>query len=57
MVVLYVLFGAWLVLRGAGALGIEGLASWQASARYALAVMFVFTGIAHFTKVNRRWRE
>jgi uncharacterized membrane protein len=52
MVVLYVLFGSWLVLRGVGALGIEGLAGWHASARYALAVMFVFTGIAHFTKVK-----
>ena len=52
MVVLYVLFGSWLVLRGVGALGIEALASWQASARCALAVMFVFTGIAHFTRVK-----
>jgi uncharacterized membrane protein len=52
MVVLYVLFGSWLVLRGVGALGIEAIAGWHASARYALAVMFVFTGIAHFTKVK-----
>ena len=52
MVVLYVLFGSWLVLRGVGAVGIEALAGWHASARYALAVMFVFTGIAHFTKVK-----
>ena len=52
MVILYVLFGSWLVLRGVGALGIEALAGWHAAARYALAVMFVFTGIAHFTKVK-----
>jgi uncharacterized membrane protein len=52
MVVLYVLFGSWLALRGVGALGVEGLASWHASARFALVVMFVFTGIAHFTKTK-----
>lgn len=49
MAVLIVLFGSWLALRGAGALGVHALAGWQASGRYALAVMFVFTGIAHFT--------
>jgi len=52
MVVLYVLFGSWLALRGVGALGVQTLASWHASARFALAVMFVFTGIAHFTKTK-----
>jgi len=52
MIVLYVLFGAWLALRGAGALGVKSLASWQASASFALAAMFVFTGIAHFTKTR-----
>jgi uncharacterized membrane protein len=52
MVVLCVLFGAWLALRGVGALGVEALASWHASAGFALAVMFVFTGIAHFTKTK-----
>jgi len=52
MIVLYVLFGAWLALRGVGALGVGALASWHASASFALAVMFVFTGIAHFTKTR-----
>jgi uncharacterized membrane protein len=52
MVVLYVLFGSWLALRGVGALGVQTLASWHASARFALAVMFVFTGIAHFAKTK-----
>ncbi len=52
MVVLVVLFTSWLVLRGVGALGASALATWQGSAVYALALMFVFTGIAHFTKVK-----
>ncbi len=44
MMVLVVLFGSWLILRGIGAVGVAALASWQDSVRYALAVMFVFTG-------------
>ena len=52
MVVLIVLFGAWLVFRGIGALGMGALATWQHSACYALALMFVFTGIAHFNRLK-----
>ena len=52
MAVLIVLFGAWLVLRGIGALGVGALATWQHSACYALALMFVFTGIAHFNRLK-----
>ncbi len=52
MVVLYVLFGSWVALRAVGALGVEALASWHTSARFALVVMFVFTGIAHFTRIK-----
>lgn len=52
MVVLIVLFGSWLVFRGIGTLGVGALASWQSSACYALVAMFVFTGIAHFTKTK-----
>lgn len=52
MVVLLVLFGSWLMFRGVGALGVAALASWHASACFALAVMFVFTGIAHFTRTK-----
>ena len=36
-------------LRALGALGVAPLASWQGAARYALALMFAFTGAAHFT--------
>ncbi len=52
MAVLIVLFGSWLVFRGIGALGVGALATWQDSARYALALMFVFTGIAHFNRMK-----
>lgn len=52
MAVLVVLFASWLFFRSIGALGVPALASWQDSARYALAVMFVFTGIAHFNKMK-----
>ena len=52
MAVLIVLFTSWLVFRGIGALGMGALATWQHSAGYALAVMFVFTGIAHFNKMR-----
>jgi uncharacterized membrane protein len=52
LAVLIVLFGSWLIFRGIGALGVPALAAWQDSARYALAVMFVFTGVGHFTKLR-----
>ena len=52
MAVLIVLFGAWLLFRGIGALGYQAFATWHDTARYALAVMFTFTGISHFTKLK-----
>jgi uncharacterized membrane protein len=48
MLVLGVLFGSWILLRAAGWLGVEALASWQASCRWALGAMFLFTSLAHF---------
>ena len=53
MTVLSLLLGAWLILRGIGALGVTSLATWHDSVRYALAIMFVFTGMAHFNKTRR----
>jgi uncharacterized membrane protein len=52
MAVLIVLLVSWLILRGIGALGVTALATWQDSARYALALMFAFTGVAHFNKMK-----
>jgi uncharacterized membrane protein len=52
VLVLIVLLAAWLVFRAIGADGVHVLASWQHSALYALAVMFVFTATAHFNKMK-----
>ena len=52
MAVLTILFAAWIVFRAFGALGFAAFATWHDSARYALAVMFLFTGTAHFNKIK-----
>jgi uncharacterized membrane protein len=52
MAVLIILLTSWLVFRGIGALGVAAFATWQHSSCYALALMFVFTGIAHFNKMK-----
>lgn len=33
-------------------MGVAAFATWVASARWALAAMFLFTGVAHFTKAK-----
>lgn len=45
---LLLLIAALLVLRAAGALGVAPLADWRTTARFALAIMFAFTAVAHF---------
>jgi uncharacterized membrane protein len=52
MVVLIVLFVSLLVYRGAGALGLQWLDSWQTAARYALSTMLLFTASAHFSRMR-----
>jgi uncharacterized membrane protein len=52
MLVLILLLATWLVFRAVGAAGVRVLESWQHSALYALAVMFVFTATAHFNKMK-----
>ena len=42
-----------LVLRGAGALGIQSLATWRDAARWALSLMLLFTASAHFAPMVR----
>ena len=49
MVVLLILVLSCLIFRGLGFAGISAFATWQASARDALSLMLVFTGISHFT--------
>jgi uncharacterized membrane protein len=45
---LLLLITALAALRAAGALGATPLADWPTAARFALAVMFAFTAVAHF---------
>jgi uncharacterized membrane protein len=52
MAVLFVLFISWILLRAAGAFGVTELATWRAALPCALAIMFVFTGIAHFNRLR-----
>jgi uncharacterized membrane protein len=46
------LLASWAAFRAIGATGVQALSSWQDSARYALAVMFIFTATAHFNKMK-----
>ena len=43
---------AILAARAAGAIGVAALDDWAVATRVGLAVMFVFTGVAHFTKTR-----
>ena len=52
IVLLVVLFGSLLLFRGLGFCGILFLASWRDSTAFALAVMFCFTGLAHFGRMR-----
>ena len=52
MAPVFVLVGATLFLRALGALGVDAFATWIDSARVALALMFLFTASAHFTRMR-----
>jgi uncharacterized membrane protein len=52
MLVLIVLFVSLLIFRALGAVGISLFSNWTDCTRYALAVMFLFTSSAHFTKMR-----
>jgi uncharacterized membrane protein len=52
MLVLFVLLIPLLFFRALGGLGFSIFATWMASTRYALALMFLFTSTAHFTKIR-----
>ena len=52
MIPFFVMLAVILVARGAGALGVEAMGSWQAATRVGLAVMFVFTAVAHFNRMR-----
>jgi uncharacterized membrane protein len=53
MAPLVVLVGGWLLLRTLGLGGVDALDGWQPALRGALAMMFAFTGVAHF---GAKWR-
>jgi uncharacterized membrane protein len=53
MQVLLVLVGSLLLYRALGALGLSLFVTWIASARFALATMFVFTAVAHFAPMKQ----
>lgn len=52
MAVLLILVVSCLIFRGLGFAGIAAFTSWHASARDALSLMLVLTGISHFTFMN-----
>ena len=52
MLVLMLLLVSWAAFRAIGAAGVQAFSSWQDSARYALAVMFIFSATAHFNKMK-----
>ena len=52
MISLFVLAISFIVLRGLGALGVRRLSSWRDAARLALAIMFLFTGLSHFSALK-----
>jgi len=49
VVVLLIFVLSCLVFRGLGFVRVPAFATWQASARDALSLMLVFTGVSHFT--------
>jgi uncharacterized membrane protein len=52
MIVLGVLLASLLLFTGLGVLGVDVFSTWQVSAAWALAVMFLFTASVHFTKTK-----
>ncbi|MFP5236166.1 MAG: DoxX family protein [Acidobacteriota bacterium] len=52
MTVLIVLVVAWLFFRLLGVFGIPVFLTWHDSLAYGLAVMFLFTSIAHFNRLR-----
>jgi uncharacterized membrane protein len=55
VVVLLILVLSCLIFRALGVAGIPAFAAWQASARDALSLMLVFTGVCHFTSMKEEF--
>jgi uncharacterized membrane protein len=52
MIAFYVMLAGILLARAAGYLGVPSLGDWHAATRVGMAVMFIFTGLAHFTRTR-----
>jgi uncharacterized membrane protein len=52
MAPLFILVIAFLVLRVIGLLGVSRLSSWREAGLLAVAIMFLFTGVTHFTDMK-----
>ncbi len=52
MISLFVLVISFILLRGVGWLGVKELSSWREAGRFALVIMFLFTGISHFSSLK-----
>lgn len=53
MIPFFLLIASLLLFRGLGLAGIDIFSTWQDSTRFALALMFLFTASAHFTKMKK----
>ena len=53
MLVFYVMLASIVLARAIGFLGVDELNNWHSATRVGLAVMFVFTGVAHFTSTRK----
>jgi uncharacterized membrane protein len=52
MASVFVLVISFLLLRGVGLIGVKQLSSWRNAGRGALVIMFLFTGVSHFTSMK-----
>ena len=52
MASVFVLVISFLLLRGVGLIGVKQLSSWRDAGRGALVIMFLFTGVSHFTSMK-----
>src|SRR5919112_2821966 len=52
MAPLVILVISFILLRGIGLLGVRRLSSWREAGLLAVAIMFFFTGVTHFTDMK-----
>jgi uncharacterized membrane protein len=52
MAPLFILVITFLALRAVGLLGVRRLSSWREAGLLAVAIMFLFTGVTHFTDMK-----